>query len=66
MWRRLEGGPAHVGPLGLLALAPHVDRALLAAMLAAARLFAEEWTEIRGLYQQKLAGRVLRCGSLQP
>ena len=57
---RQEGGPAHVGPLGLLALAPHVDRSLLAAMLDAARHFAEEWIEIRGLYQQKLAGQVLQ------
>lgn len=52
-----------MGPLGLLALAPHVDRALLGAMLGAARLFAEEWTEIRGLYQNRLAGQVLRCAS---
>lgn len=49
-----------MGPLGLLALAPHVDRPLLAAMLTAARHFAEEWIEIRGLYQQKLAGQVLQ------
>jgi len=29
-------------------------------MLAVAREFAEEWSELRGLHQQKLAGQLLR------
>ncbi len=58
---RSPGVLSHVGPLGLVALPAHVDVPILAAWLEDARLFAEEWAEIRGIYQQKLAGRVLRC-----
>ncbi len=58
---RAAGGTTHVGPFGLLALREDVDAARLERLLAAAREFAEEWSELRGLHQQKLAGRLLRC-----
>ena len=57
---RAAGGTTHVGPFGLLALREDVDAARLERLLAAAREFAEEWSELRGLHQQKLAGRLLR------
>ena len=58
---RAAGGGSHVGPFGLLALHEDVDTPALERMLAVAREFAEEWSELRGLHQQKLAGRLLRC-----
>ena len=57
---RTAGGTKHVGPFGLLALHEDVDTARLRRLLAAACEFAEEWSELRGLHQQKLAGRPLR------
>lgn len=60
VWCRAAGSGSHVGPFGLLALRDGVDIPALRRMLAVAREFAEEWSELRGLHQQKLAGQLLR------
>ncbi|KAK9844937.1 hypothetical protein WJX74_008894 [Apatococcus lobatus] len=57
---RKAGGSAHVGPAGVLAVAPGTTSRQLRAIVAAAREFAAEWTELRSIFQSKLFGHVLR------
>ena len=61
-----DAGPLAAGRTSALSgcwpCAREWTRPPLRRMLAVAREFAEEWSELRGLHQQKLAGQLLRCG----
>ena len=49
-----------MGPAGVLAVAPGTTSRQVRAIVAAAREFAAEWTELRSIFQSKLLGHVLR------